>query len=102
MPNVTLQQSTQTGATRSPGTPAFEFPKGFLWGVSTSAFQVEGHPGEAASRCSDWSHWTVKNGRIADRSTADQACQFHVNYKKDLDLCQSLNMNAFRLDLNWA
>ena len=78
------------------------FPEGFLWGAATSHFQVEGNPAEISTRCSDWAEWTVSDGRIADRTTADQACEFFARYPNDLDLLTKLNLNTFRISLNWA
>lgn len=83
-------------------TTSLKFPDGFLWGVATSHFQVEGNPDEIASRASDWASWTATEGKILDRSTADRACDFFSRYQADIDLCQQLNLNAFRLSLNWA
>ena len=77
------------------------FPDGFLWGVATSHFQIEGHPGENSQRLSDWSQWTALEGKIADKSTADMACQFFERFGADMDMCRSLNLNAFRISLNW-
>jgi beta-glucosidase len=79
-----------------------EFPKGFLWGVSTSHFQVEGNPVEMATKCSDWAAWTHANGNIADHTTADRACEFYSRYPSDLELISQLNLNALRISLNWA
>ncbi len=79
-----------------------DFPKDFLWGVATSAFQCEGHPAESSGRLSDWSRWTVNNGKIADRTNADVACEFYKRYAEDLKLCEELKTNCFRLSLNWA
>lgn len=78
-----------------------EFPDGFLWGVATSHFQVEGHPGEINNRLSDWAMWTTLDGKIFDRSTADRACEFFARYEEDIDLAKKLNMNSFRLSINW-
>lgn len=78
------------------------FPDQFLWGAATSHFQIEGNPLEIASRSSDWSNWTFDNGHIADRTTADQACEFYKRYAADLDLLSKLNLNAFRFSINWA
>jgi len=78
-----------------------QFPEGFLWGASTSHFQVEGNPFEMATRCSDWSAFTHANGNIADHTTADHACEFYSRYTSDLDLLCKLNLNAFRISLNW-
>jgi beta-glucosidase len=98
------------GAAKKLDAPAFnsnqsavlKFPEGFLWGVSTSHFQVEGNPQEIGNRGSDWASWTAREGKILDRSTADTACDFYSRYQADIDLCQNLNLNTFRLSLNWA
>lgn len=78
-----------------------QFPENFLWGVATSHFQVEGNPEEIPDRKSDWSEWTALQGKILDESTADRACDFFSMYEADIELCQKLNLNAFRLSLNW-
>ncbi len=77
------------------------FPEDFLWGVSTSAYQVEGHPAEARHRLSDWSRWAINHGNIVDGTTADAACEFYARYPDDLEICRSLGINCFRLSLNW-
>jgi beta-glucosidase len=79
----------------------FHFPEGFLWGVATSHFQVEGHPEETSNRLSDWAVWTAEEGRILDRSTADKACEFFQRYQQDIELCEQLNLNSFRMSINW-
>jgi beta-glucosidase len=81
--------------------PVLQFPDQFLWGVSTSHFQVEGNPAEIEQRLSDWAAWTVTNGKILDRSTADRACDFYCRYEEDIQLCKALNLNAFRMSFNW-
>jgi beta-glucosidase len=78
-----------------------EFPPDFAWGVATSAFQVEGNPAEIGRRLSDWSIWATKDGKIADRTSADRACEFYFRYRDDIEICKQLSMNAFRLSLNW-
>lgn len=79
-----------------------KFPEQFLWGASTSHFQVEGHPLEMKRGLSDWSHWTALAGNIQDSSTADQACEFYSRYRDDIEILTSLNLNALRISLNWA
>lgn len=84
------------------GPVILKFPDEFLWGVATSHFQVEGNPFEIRRRASDWATWTAIQGKILDQSTADRACDFFSRYEEDIDLCQQLNLNTFRLSLNWA
>lgn len=90
---VSRRNQTQMDSTK--------FPEGFLWGVSTSHFQVEGNPHEISERASDWAAWTAKTGAILDSSTADRACDFFSLYEDDIRLCEDLNLNTFRLSLNW-
>ncbi len=77
------------------------FPDKFLWGASTSHFQIEGCPSEMQSKLSDWSVWMSEPGRILDGTTAEAACQFISRYQKDIDLLRSMNLNAFRFSFNW-
>jgi beta-glucosidase len=78
-----------------------DFPEGFLWGAATSHFQIEGHPHESGKRLSDWSAWSILEGKIKDLTNADQACEFHHRYASDIEICRRLNLNAFRISLNW-
>jgi beta-glucosidase len=72
-----------------------------LWGAATSHFQIEGHPVESGRRVSDWSAWCAQEGKISDNTTADQATEFYKRYATDVEICRNLNLNAFRLSLNW-
>ncbi|MBX9720892.1 MAG: glycoside hydrolase family 1 protein [Candidatus Obscuribacterales bacterium] len=94
-------ESRQESKTNDSTANFFHFPEGFLWGVATSHFQVEGHPEEIENRMSDWAKWTEEEGRILDRSSADKACEFFSRYESDIELCEQLNLNSFRLSLNW-
>lgn len=94
-----MSGSTDNNAITS---PVLKFPEGFIWGASTSHFQVEGHPLERETRLSDWSHWTAIAGNIADSTTADQACDFYSRFISDIDILHGLNLNALRISLNWA
>lgn len=93
------EQDSKAGPGRSSG---LTFPPGFLWGAASSHFQSEGHPLEIQNRLSDWSHWTTLQGKIKDSTSADQACEFFRLYQNDIEICQQLNLNCFRLSLNWS
>lgn len=64
-----------------------KFPKNFLWGSATSAYQVEG----GIENC-DWSKVYP----------ARKACDHYHLYEKDFDLLKKLNQNAFRLSIEWS
>jgi len=70
------------------------FPKGFLWGAATSAYQVEG-----GNLSSDWWEWEE---RVKARETSGEACRHYELYLQDFDLAKSLNHNCHRLSIEWS
>ncbi|MCL5966118.1 MAG: glycoside hydrolase family 1 protein [Deltaproteobacteria bacterium] len=66
----------------------------FLWGVATSAFQVEG-----ASRC-DWTTWKVKDE--PDRLARLRGVGHRERTDEDLALLSSLGVNAYRFSIEWS
>jgi beta-glucosidase len=57
----------------------------FLWGVSTSGFQVEGHNNDVKSL------WPSNNG-----------VDFFKRYAEYIDLAKDLGVTSFRLSIEWA
>jgi beta-glucosidase len=62
----------------------------FLWGVATSAFQLEGSPH------ADWTSWDEKL-----RSKPNVTNHYSL-YKTDLKLLKELGVNAYRFSLEWS
>ncbi|MEU0054969.1 GH1 family beta-glucosidase [Streptomyces sp. NPDC006334] len=79
--------------------PIPRFPDGFLWGVSTSAHQIEG----AADRRgpSVWDSFTAEPGRVKDGSTAAVACDHYHRYPEDVALLAGLGVDAYRFSVSW-
>lgn len=100
--------------------PSKGFPKGFYWGASTAAHQVEG------GHDNQWSEWELAHAQQLAQ-TADERLGWLPNYeaiqslatqpenyvsgrgvaheklhRQDFDLLQSLNMNAFRFSIEWS
>jgi beta-glucosidase len=73
------------------------FPKGFLWGTSSAAHQVEGD-----NRNSDWWEWEQQPGRIKNGDSSDVACDHYRRYREDFALLRELNQNAHRLSIEWS
>ena len=73
------------------------FPKGFLWGTSSAAHQVEGE-----DRNCDWWEWEQQPGRIANGDTSAVATDHYHRYREDFKLLRELNQNAHRLSLEWS
>ncbi|MFF5855297.1 GH1 family beta-glucosidase [Streptomyces sp. NPDC012751] len=81
------------------GTEVPRFPAGFLWGVSTSAHQIEGAAGEREP--SVWDVFTAGPGRVRDGSTAAVACDHYHRYPEDVALLAGLGVDAYRFSISW-
>lgn len=79
--------------------PLPQFPPGFLWGVSTSAHQIEGAADERAP--SVWDAFTAEPGRVKDGSTATVACDHYHRYREDVALLADLGVDAYRFSISW-
>ncbi|WUB47170.1 GH1 family beta-glucosidase [Streptomyces griseorubiginosus] len=75
------------------------FPDGFLWGVSTSAHQIEGAADERER--SVWDAFTAEPGRVKDGSTAEVACDHYHRYREDVSLLAGLGVDAYRFSVSW-
>ncbi|MGN9837921.1 GH1 family beta-glucosidase [Nonomuraea sp. H19] len=69
------------------------FPEGFIWGVSTSAFQIEGATSAAGRGLSIWDTFS------ADRA---EACDHYHRYRDDVRLMKDLRMAAYRFSVSWT
>jgi beta-glucosidase len=76
-----------------------QFPAGFLWGVSTSAHQIEG--AAATREPSVWDAFTAEPGRIKDGSTAAVACDHVHRHREDVALLSGLGVDAYRFSISW-
>ncbi|WP_393083339.1 GH1 family beta-glucosidase [Streptomyces sp. LN704] len=79
--------------------PLPQFPPGFLWGVSTSAHQIEGAVQERDP--SVWDAFTAEPGRVKDGSTAAVACDHYHRYPEDVALLADLGVDAYRFSVSW-
>ncbi|MFA3841804.1 GH1 family beta-glucosidase [Streptomyces aureus] len=79
--------------------PVPQFPHDFLWGVSTSAHQIEG--AVDARLPSVWDAFTAEPGRVKDGSTAAVACDHYHRYGEDVALIAGLGVGAYRFSVSW-
>ncbi|MBM7783619.1 GH1 family beta-glucosidase [Tenggerimyces flavus] len=83
----------------APPMPAF--PDEFLWGVATSAFQIEGATKEDGRGDSVWDTFARIPGKIRDGANADVACDHYHRYAEDVALLASLGAGAYRFSISW-
>jgi beta-glucosidase len=83
-------------------TKHIRFPKDFLWGCATSAYQIEGSPLADGAGPSVWHRFSHTPGRVQDGDTADISCDHYRRYESDVDLMQSLGLNSYRFSIAWG
>ncbi len=69
------------------------FPKNFLWGASSAAYQVEGN-----NIHSDMWAWERKQGW----SRSGACCNSWELFDKDVDCLSEIGANAYRFSIEWA
>ncbi|XP_066343407.1 beta-glucosidase 16-like [Miscanthus floridulus] len=85
------------------GVDRSEFPQGFLFGAATSAYQIEGAYLEDGKGLCNWDVFThTHTGGIMDGRTGDVADDHYHRYMGDVEILQSLGVNAYRFSISWA
>ena len=83
----------------APPPASVTFPKSFLWGTATAAFQIE-----KGDTHTDWGHWValtpskIKNGDTPDVGGPDAL--EHVD--EDIALMQQMGVNSYRFSIEWG
>jgi beta-glucosidase len=80
---------------------ANRFPKSFVWGVASSAFQIEGASSADGKGASIWDEFCRRPGVIADGSDGTIACDHYHRLESDLDLIARLGVGAYRFSISW-
>lgn len=82
--------------------PAFPtFPRNFVWGVSTAAYQIEGATREDGRGRSSWDAFVAQPGRVVNGDTGDVACDHYHRYREDTAFMKDLGIDAYRFSFSW-
>ncbi|MBD42133.1 MAG: beta-glucosidase [Pelagibacteraceae bacterium] len=78
------------------------FPKNFLWGSSTSSYQIEGASIEDGKGKSIWDTFTHTPGKIKNNENGDITANHYHLYKQDISLMKKINLHAYRFSIAWT
>ncbi len=98
-------QEAERGAGTSGGARAAAkrtLPAGFVWGVSTAAYQIEGGATADGRGPSIWDVFSHQPGRVANGDTGDIACDHYHRYAEDIALMRGLGIDAYRFSVSWS
>ena len=79
-----------------------EFPRHFLWGTATSAYQVEGSPLADGAGPSIWHRFAHTPNLVRDGANGDVACDHYRRYRDDVAVMRTLGTNAYRFSVSWS
>jgi beta-glucosidase len=79
-----------------------KFPKDFIWGAATSAYQIEGAWNEDGKGPSIWDTFSHKAGKVANNENGDIAVDHYHRYKDDVKLMADLGLKAYRFSIAWT
>lgn len=81
-------------------TKEISFPKDFIWGFSSSSYQIEGNSTNAS-----WSRWEKENfpdGNPHIQHPSGLACDHWNRYKEDIALLKKTGADAFKFSVEWS
>ena len=82
-------------------TSFLSFPKSFLWGTATSAYQIEGAWDEDGRGISIWDTFCHQPGKIYQDANGDIAADHYHRWAEDVEIMAKLGLNAYRFSIAW-
>ncbi|HEX2099077.1 MAG TPA: GH1 family beta-glucosidase [Candidatus Synoicihabitans sp.] len=79
----------------------YSFPSKFVWGVATSAPQIEGGANEDGKGESIWDRFAAQPGRVRDGDTPAVACNHFHRFAEDFALMKQLGIRHYRFSFAW-
>ena len=78
------------------------FPKKFVWGAATSAYQIEGAGIDDGKGRSIWDTFSHTPGKVVNNENGDIANDHYHRFKDDIRLMSELGLMAYRFSTAWT
>jgi beta-glucosidase len=98
---ASARPSTPTEAEPANARSPRGFPRDFLWGTATSAYQIEGAWDEDGKGESIWDRFVHTSGTIQNSDTGDVALDHYHRYADDVQAMKALGARAYRFSISW-
>lgn len=79
-----------------------DFPKDFLWGAASAAYQVEGAFDEDGKGPSIWDEYAKVPGNTYKNTTGEVAVDHYHRFKEDVALMKEMGLKAYRFSIAWS
>lgn len=74
----------------------------FVFGVSTSSYQIEGAAHEGGRTDCIWDVYAKEPGNIHNGDNGEVACDHYHRYKEDVQLMKELDVDYYRFSISWS
>ena len=78
------------------------FPDEFLWGASTSAYQIEGAYNEDGKGENIWDRFVRWDAHVLNGDTGDIACDHYHRMPQDVALFKKLGIPCYSFTISWT
>jgi beta-glucosidase len=78
-----------------------QFPPDFVWGVATSAYQIEGAATADGRGPSIWDTFSGRPGTVLNGDTGATATAHYERYRDDIAIMADLGIPAYRFSIAW-
>lgn len=78
-----------------------KFPDHFIWGTSTSSYQIEGAVNEDGRGSSVWDEACRYQSIVQDGRSGDPACDHYHRWAEDIGIMKEIGVQAYRMSISW-
>lgn len=78
------------------------FPQDFIWGASTSAYQIEGAWNKDGKGESIWDRYTHRPGNIRNGDSGDVATDHYHRMPEDVAIMKEMGLKSYRFSISWS
>lgn len=82
--------------------PSTSFPRNFVWGAATAAYQIEGAAAEDGKGESIWDRFCRIPGTVRGGETGETACDHYRRYREDVELMRQVGLTGYRFSIAWS